>query len=174
MHVPARVADIVLHVTSLSRRNRECFLVDGRDLDVILGVLGVQRDQMRGQLPIQRLHRLVQDEIDQIEARKQRGRELEVLHDGEIGVVARIDGVGRGEDRRARVERADNPCLGHRNRLLLHGFVENRPRGVVHLIELVDAADSLVAQHQRAALQNQIVRFRILGLNPTPSFFLRV
>ena len=162
MHVLPRIADVVLRITSLSLPYSERFLVDRRDVDVVLGVFRVQRDEMRGQLPVQRLDRLVQDEIDQVEAGEQRGRELQVLHDGEIGVVARIDGIGGGEDRRTRVQRADNARFRDGNGLLLHGFVQNRARGVVHLVELVDAADSFVAQHQRAALQNQIVRLRIL------------
>ena len=62
MHVLPRVADVVLRITSLSLPYSERFLVDGRDVDVVLGVFGVQRDEMRGQLPVQRLDRLVQDE----------------------------------------------------------------------------------------------------------------
>lgn len=41
-------------------------------------------------------------------------------------------------------------------------------RHVVHLVELVDTADALVAQHQRAALQNQIAAFVVLTLTVSP------
>lgn len=40
--------------------------------------------------------------------------------------------------------------------LLLHDLVQHGPRAVAHLVELVDAADAVVAQHQRSGLQDQL------------------
>lgn len=40
--------------------------------------------------------------------------------------------------------------------LLLHDLVQHGARVVAHLVELVDAADAVVAQDQRAGLQHQL------------------
>lgn len=40
--------------------------------------------------------------------------------------------------------------------LLLHDLVQHRACVVTHLVELVDAANAVVAQHQRSGLQHQL------------------
>lgn len=47
---------------------------------------------------------LVLYEPQQVEARQQRGRQLDVLLDGALGVVAPVRGVGGRQDRHARVQ----------------------------------------------------------------------
>lgn len=47
-------------------------------------------------------------------------------------------------------------CLGNGESLLLHDLVQHRARAVAHLVELVDAADAVVAEHQSAGLQDQL------------------
>ena len=37
------------------------------------------------------------------------------------------------------------------------------PGRIIHLVKLVDAADSVVSQHQGTGLQTELLRFRILG-----------
>lgn len=54
------------------------------------------------------------------------------------------------------------PHLSNRERLLLHDLMQHRPRAVAHLIELVNAADAVVAEHERSCLQNQLSGFRVL------------
>lgn len=54
------------------------------------------------------------------------------------------------------------PCLGDGERLLLHDLVQHRARAVAHLVELVDAAHAVVAKNQRAGLQHQLPRLRVL------------
>lgn len=55
---------------------------------------------------------------------EQRGRQVDVLRDGQLRVVARADGVGARQHGAARVEGGYEAGLGHRNRLLLHGLVK--------------------------------------------------
>lgn len=40
--------------------------------------------------------------------------------------------------------------------------MQHRPRAVAHLIELVDAADAVVAEHECSCLQNQLSGFWVL------------
>lgn len=56
-----------------------------------------------------------------------------------------------------------NAHLGDGEGLLLHDLVQHGARAVAHLVELVDAADAVVAQHQRAGLQDQLPGLRVLG-----------
>lgn len=52
--------------------------------------------------------------------------------------------------------------LGDGEGLLLHDLVQHGARAVTHLVELVDAADAVVAQHQRSGLQDQLPGLRVL------------
>lgn len=46
--------------------------------------------------------------------------------------------------------------LGNGEGLLLHDLVQHRASVVTHLVELVDAADAVVAQDQCSSLQHQL------------------
>ena len=52
--------------------------------------------------------------------------------------------------------------LGDGECLLFHDLMEHRARAVAHLVELVDAADAVVTEHQRARLQHQLPRLGVL------------
>lgn len=52
--------------------------------------------------------------------------------------------------------------LGNREGLLLHDLVQHGARAVAHLVELVDAADAVVAQHQRSGLKDQLPGLGVL------------
>lgn len=82
--------------------------------------------------------------------------QLDVLDDGFVLVPLRLDRVGSGQDGGARVERADDAGLGDGERLLLHDLVQHGPRALVHLVELVNAAHTIVAQHQRASVNGKM------------------
>mmetsp|Transcript_104206 Transcript_104206/g.252927 ORF Transcript_104206/g.252927 Transcript_104206/m.252927 type:complete len:483 (-) Transcript_104206:616-2064(-) len=82
---------------------------------------------------------------------------MDILHHGELGVVRGLFRVRRGEDGGPSVEGADDAGLRDTHGLLLHGLMQNGPRVVVHLVKLVDAADSPIRQHQRAALEHQLL-----------------
>lgn len=52
--------------------------------------------------------------------------------------------------------------LGDGERLLLHDLVQHRACAVAHLVELVDAADAVVAEHQSSGLQDELPGLRVL------------
>lgn len=52
--------------------------------------------------------------------------------------------------------------LGDGEGLLLHDLMQHGARVVAHLVEFVNAADAVVAQHQRSGLQDQLTGLRIL------------
>jgi hypothetical protein len=86
-----------------------------------------------------------------------------LAHHRLLGVVPRLDRVGRREDRGASVQRADDARLGDRHRLLLHDLVQHRAGQVRHLVELVDATDATVRQDQRPGLEHVVASVRVLG-----------
>lgn len=99
----------------------------------------------------------VEHEEEDVEAGEQRGRQVDVLDGGDARVVAAVERVGGREDRGARVEGGGDAGFGDGDGLLLHDFVDGRPVAVVHLVELVDAADAVVGEHQGAALEHHLV-----------------
>mmetsp|Transcript_16612 Transcript_16612/g.50416 ORF Transcript_16612/g.50416 Transcript_16612/m.50416 type:complete len:211 (-) Transcript_16612:1135-1767(-) len=150
MHLAPRVRDVV-HQRALRHDG-----VRGRAVEL------VELDDVLSEPLVGRLVHLVEHEVNQVEAREQRGRQVDVVDDGSLRVVLGVDRVGGGEDGRARVERADDARLCDRDRLLLHRLVQDGARAVRHLVELVDADDAAVGEDHRAALEVKVARARLL------------
>jgi hypothetical protein len=53
-------------------------------------------------------------------------------------------------------------CLGDRDGLLFHGFVDCDLVLRVHLIELVNAADTMVSKHEGSGLDAELASLRVL------------
>ena len=77
--------------------------------------------------------------------RRERRRARRVAGRGGAGGAGPAGGAGRG-------------AAADRDGLLLHHLVDRRAVGLLHLIELVDAADPLVGEHERAALEDELAR----------------
>lgn len=107
---------------------------------------------MVGEAPILGLSLLVEDKINEIESGEESWRQLNVLNHTEFRVVLRVDRVGSGEDGRASIECANDASFSYRDSLLLHGFVKDCTRVVVHLVELIDTADTAIRKDQRTTL----------------------
>jgi len=103
----------------------------------------------------------VEDEIHQVETGEKGGGEIDILGNGKVGVISTADRVGRRENARPGVERGDDSSLGHRHGLLLHDFVQDRARGIVHLVKLIDAAHATIGEDEGARLENQLSRFGV-------------
>ena len=76
-------------------------------------------------------------------------------------VVASVGRVGGSQDGAAGVERRENARLGNGDGRLLHDLVDGCAVGLRHFVELVNAAHSLVGQHQGPALQGQLATHRV-------------
>ena len=103
----------------------------------------------------------IQNEINQIETGEQGRGEVNVLRDRQVGVVSTADGVGRSKDAGPGIERSDDAGLGYGYSLLLHDFVQDRAGRIVHLVELVNAADTAVGQDERTRFQHKLTGFRV-------------
>lgn len=89
---------------------------------------------------------------EQIKALQNRIGQLIIFCKGTRAIVSSSNGIGGREYRASRLQRSDDPSLGHRNRLLFHRFVYRRPILFVHLIELVDETDPPIGEYQRPSL----------------------
>ena len=77
--------------------------------------------------------------------------QLDVLDDSLVFVPLRLARVGGGQQGGAGVQLADDARLGDAERLLLHHLVQHAPGRLGHLVELIDAANAVVGQHEGAA-----------------------
>mmetsp|Transcript_19882 Transcript_19882/g.48164 ORF Transcript_19882/g.48164 Transcript_19882/m.48164 type:complete len:207 (-) Transcript_19882:822-1442(-) len=109
-----------------------------------------------------RVHAIHEQEED-VETREERLREVDVLGRRPPQVVPPVRWVRRRKHARAGVERGGDASLGDRHSLLLHHLMDGSAVRVLHLVELVDAADALVRKHERAALKHHLSRELILG-----------
>ena len=56
--------------------------------------------------------------------------------------------ISSGQYGSAGVQLANNACLGYGDGLLLHGLKKDGSAVLVHLVELVNAANAQIAEHQ--------------------------
>lgn len=106
---------------------------------------------------------LIEHQIDQIEPGEQRRGQVDIVDDTAFRIVFGVDGVGTGEYGCSRVQLANDARLSYTDGLLFHGLMENGARILVHFVELVNAADAFVAQHQCPTLQDYLFGLRILA-----------
>ena len=83
-----------------------------------------QRHQMPRQRPIRRLVGVVENEVNQVESRQQRRRQLQILPHRQFRIISRMDGVCRRQNGGTCVQGAQNSRLCDTDRLLLHRLGE--------------------------------------------------
>lgn len=93
------------------------------------------------------------DDAEYVETGENGLGELDVLLEGDSRVVAASDRVGGCYNRATRLESGYDTSFGNGDGLLFHGLVDRRSVGVVHLVKLVDEANTLVGEHESTAFQ---------------------
>ena len=96
--------------------------------------------------------RSVEDEEEDVEPREKSGGKVDVLDGGDLGVVSTVERVGSSEDGGSSVESGSDSGFGDGDGLLFHDFVDGGSIRLVHLVELVDAADSIVGENESSSL----------------------
>lgn len=119
-------------------------------------------DDVLSEIPIDLLVALVQNDEEQIEPRHDGCTHSDVGSEGHLPVVPSSYGVGGGEDGRSSVEGGLDSSFGDRDGLLFHGFVNGDLIRDVHLVELVDGADSVVGEHESSGFDRELARFLVL------------
>jgi hypothetical protein len=119
-------------------------------------------DDMLRQMQIDLLVALIQHNKEQIEPRHDRRTHRDVRPQTHLPVVPPPYRVRRRQDGRSRVEGRLDARFGDGDRLLLHGFVNGDLVGDVHLVELVDSADTVVGEHECAGFDGELAGFFVL------------
>lgn len=90
-------------------------------------------------------------------------RKVNVVNDGLVLAPLRLDRVGSGKNGGAGVQLADDACFGDTQCLLLHHLVQHTASRVVHFVKLVNAADTIVCQHQGTTVKRIIYLIKNLS-----------
>lgn len=123
-------------------------LLDGFSL---VDVEDVGGDQVVGLLCVD-----VSDDEDAVEAGEDGVLQFDLLLDLLEVVVPAEDGIGGCEHRCPGVEASGDAGLCHTDGLLLHGLMDRHSVSGLHLVELVDADDAAVGQHQGSSLDLEL------------------
>ena len=87
-------------------------------------VFDVERDEVLGEFPVERLVHFVEDEVEEVEAGDERRREIDVASDRQVHVVLGSHRIGGSKDGRAGVEGGYDARFGYRDSLLfLEGWL---------------------------------------------------
>ena len=124
-------------------------------LDLLVLVLMCPHD-MHGDLAVGDLLAVITHHEKEVESRHNWRRNIQVCLERLALVVSPHDGVRRCQDRGPGVQGGLNSGLCDRNGLLFHRFVDCRLVLFVHLVELIDAADSVIGQHECSCLNSEL------------------
>mmetsp|Transcript_98718 Transcript_98718/g.247377 ORF Transcript_98718/g.247377 Transcript_98718/m.247377 type:complete len:214 (-) Transcript_98718:1485-2126(-) len=131
-------------------------VVAGLLLGIVLLVVGVDLADMQCKVLVLFAVYRVEQQEEQVEAGQQRRRQIDVLYRRLVGVVPAEDGVGSGQDGGPAIQRRCDAGFRDGDRLLLHDLVDCGAVALLHLVELVDAADAHVRQHQGPTLEGHL------------------
>ena len=104
----------------------------------------------------------VKDDEEQIETWHDRRRDVNVESERLGTVISSSERVGGGEDRGTRIKSGVDASLSNWNSLLLHGLVNSYLILDVHLIKLIDTANSVICKHQGTCFNAKLSCFGIL------------
>jgi hypothetical protein len=91
---------------------------------------------------------LIDNYKEGIKSTHDRRRNVNIVVKRASPIVSAMNRVGSGQDRSTSIQGGMDTGLSDRDSLLLHGFVDGSLISWVHLIELIDAADTVVGEHK--------------------------
>lgn len=127
-------------------------------------VFHVEVDDEGAQIAVDLFIDLVSDYVEDVETGKNGVGEVDVVVEGDLGVVATLERICRCDDRASSPESSHNACLGDRYGLLFHCLVDRCPIMLVHLVKFVNQANTFVSQHQCSSFQLPLIS-RVISLD---------
>lgn len=124
--------------------------------------LHVRVDNEGGKHLILFLVDFVTDDGEQVESGQDRVRQINVVIEIKLSLVDTTNRVSGSNNRTACLERRDDASFRYRNRLLLHRLVNRGSVLFVHLIELIDEADTFISEDKSATLKSPLTSDRVL------------
>ena len=122
----------------------------------------VNTNNVLSQMAVDSLVALIQYDEEEIETRHDGRRHVDVRAQRCLAVVASADRISRSKDRGTGVEGGLDAGLSNRDCLLFHSFVDSDLIGNIHLVELVDGADTVVSQHESTGLDCELSSLLVL------------
>eukprot|EP00968_Pinguiococcus_pyrenoidosus_P006177 scaffold417_cov252-Pinguiococcus_pyrenoidosus.AAC.4 len=136
---------------------------DGLRGHICTAPVAVPEQDVPRHLPVEVRVEHVQHDEQQVETRKQRVRQADVLLRPPVAVVLAIDGVRCRRDGASRIQCRVDACLRDGHGLLLHHLVNRDAIGLAHLVKLVDAHRAAIREHHRAGLEPSLSSLGIAG-----------
>ena len=106
---------------------------------------------------------LIDNYKEEIKSTHDRRRNVNIVVKRASPIVSAMNRVGSGQDRSTSIQGGMDTGLSDRDSLLLHGFVDGSLISWVHLIELIDAADTVVGEHKGTSLYAKLSCFSVSG-----------
>lgn len=137
-------------------------------LSVVVGLEGflletVHAHNMLGDLVVFIVLFFVADNEKEVEAAHDRSCDLHVVVQRARAIVAAMNGICRSQDRSPCIKSSMDSRLRNGDSLLLHCLVDGRLVVRVHLVEFINAADSMVCQHQCSRFDAELSCFPVLA-----------
>ena len=118
---------------------------------------------MAGNLEILSIVFLIKDDEEEIETRHDRRGDVGVVSQRLGTVISSSKGVASGKDRGTGIESGVDTSLSDRDSLLLHSFVNSGLILNVHLVELINATDTVIGKHEGTSFDTKLACFNILA-----------
>lgn len=97
---------------------------------------------------------LILNHSQDIETRKDRIGQFNIVVKVAVNSVDSTNWVSSSDDGASGLELSDNTSLGDRDSLLLHGFVDTGSVLLVHLVELINQADTFISQYESTSFKS--------------------
>ena len=118
---------------------------------------------MSGDVEVILIFLLVKDDEEKIETRHNGGGDVHVVSKRFRAIVSASVGISSGQDRGTSVESGMDTSLGDRDGLLLHGLVNSNLILDIHLVELVNTADTVISEHESTSFDAELASLRVLA-----------
>ena len=166
---------LVLRFQNLSRLSRELWLKGSADFDVSLELLGgklwveglilifMHGHDVLCNSEVIFIVLLINNDEEEVETRHNWRADINVVAQGPRAIISTSERISCGQDRGTSIERGVDASFCDRDGLLLHSFVDSNLIFDIHLVELIDTADSMIGKHQGTSLDTEFSCLRILA-----------
>ena len=123
----------------------------------------VHIDNMARNMEVIIIFFLVDDDKKEVETRHNWWADINVVAQGPCTVISASKRISCSQDRGTSIERGVDASFCDRDSLLLHSFMDSNLIFDIHLVELIDTADSMISKHQGTSLDAEFTCLWVLA-----------
>ena len=105
---------------------------------------------------------LVNDDEEEVEAGHNWRADIDVVAQGPCAIISTSERISCSQDRGTRIEGGVDASFCNRDGLLLHSFVDSNLILDIHLVELINTADTVICEHQGTSFDAELTCLGIL------------